>query len=110
MSSRAPSRAPIAGSPDYYRNALMTLASPNRLVVQCTDEPDESQRIWWATYRLVNPDGSDGDYLGSSSGTTTSVAREHAAQQSLETLRALINSRSESIIVDDTDGYVNTSV
>jgi hypothetical protein len=97
MSSHAPSSAPIAGSPDYYRNALMTLASANRLVFQCIDEPDESQRIWWATYRLVNPDGSDGEYLGSSSGTTKPVAREHAAKQAVGTLRNLLAAEADRI-------------
>jgi hypothetical protein len=102
-----PSSPPLP-RPDYYRNALKTLADRNRVAVECTDE--QSQRAWWATYRIVNLHGSSAEnYLGSSSGTTEDVAREHGAQRSLETLRALIN-WSESVIVDDVDGYANTSV
>jgi hypothetical protein len=75
-----PSSPPLPDQPAYYREVLLDLAITARIVFEIADEFDESRWVWWATYRLTNPHGSSAaNYLGSSSGTTKSVAREHAA-------------------------------
>ena len=85
-----PSKPPFPGQPDYYRNQLNELATKKSVSVGCKEEHDEPASTWWATYRVVNSDGSDGKYLGSSSGTKKSIAREYAAKQALGELTSFL--------------------
>ena len=90
-----PSSSPIPDNPDNYRSALNALADRHNLSYRCLEEFEPESRAWWARYSLINPNASDTDnYLGSSSGTTKHVAKEHAARTALGTLTTLIDGRA----------------
>jgi hypothetical protein len=54
------------------------------------EEQQDPQQTWVGTYHLTNPDGSKHSWLGSSSATTSSIARENAASEAVGTLTTLI--------------------
>jgi hypothetical protein len=89
-----PSSAPYPSKPDKYRTELKTVADRNNLTFKCFDESSDPGPVWWATYKLINADGSAGEYLGSSSGTSRNIAKEHAAKQALGTLNGIIAAMS----------------
>jgi len=82
--------------PDYWRQQLKTLADGYNLTFKPEMVQGETDRIWWATYYLTNPDGSNANYLGCDSGTTKNLAKEWAAYQSYATLVTLIQSWTQS--------------
>lgn len=82
---------PDPSKPDRYRTEFKTLADRNDLRFQCVEENALPGPCWWATYYLLNTDGSIANYLGSSLGTSKSIAKEHSAKIALGSLTSLIS-------------------
>lgn len=86
MSSKLPE-----AQPDYWREQLNTLAQRRGLTCVCEvedDEGDDKTPFFSAAYYLTHPKR---EYLGSSAGTSKTIAKEWAALQAVGRLVSLID-------------------